>query len=167
LHPDPGSNFWIHNPGKQLPPQHGPAGCSAHPLPGRALSTLNSHPVSLLHSPTMTLSPPLQDPCLLGRTRDRNTTKCHSCLQGESPFLIISVLPVCIFPVRCFHAVCNHRGGCTDGEQRYWCCWRESCTTSSGDLPLLLFSSPGPSLFFPTWNTCGSKLRHIRQPASA
>ena len=119
LHPDPGSNFWIHNPGKQLPPQHGPAGCSAHPLPGRALSTLNSHPVSLLHSPTMTLSPPLQDPCLLGRTRDRNTTKCHSCLQGESPFLIISVLPVCIFPVRCFHAVCNHRGGCTDGEQRY------------------------------------------------
>lgn len=127
----------------------------------------NSHWVSFLHSPTVPFSPPLQDSYLLGRSRDCNITKCHSCLQGESPFLIISVLPVHIFPVRCFHSVCNHRGGCTGREQPYSYCSRESCTTSSRDPPLLLFSSPSPSLFFPTQNTCGSKLCCIRQPASA
>lgn len=90
--------------GKAAPSSAWPRWLPALTLCQAELSLPNSHRVSFLHGPTVRFSPPLQDSYLLGRSRDCNITKCHSCLQGESPFLIISVLPVHIFPVRCFHS---------------------------------------------------------------
>lgn len=123
LHLEPVSTFWIPNPKRKEVSSFlstSLLAASTPPVPDRGLGL--EIPWGHLSAWSHGASFPTFAGFLLAGKKQRTSHYQMSQLPaGESPFVIVSMLPVHIFPVRCFHSVCSRRRGCTDGQQWYSC----------------------------------------------